>query len=40
MSIVYPFVLNFGVSGEVTIDGAADAKRLRPSGVINFDRGM
>lgn len=39
MSIVYPFVLNFGVSGEVTIDGAADAKRLRPSGVINFDRG-
>jgi hypothetical protein len=39
MSIVYPFVLNFGVSGEVTIDGSADAKRLRPSGVINFDRG-
>ena len=36
---MYPFVLNFGVSGEVEVNGAADPVLIRPSGVINFERG-
>jgi len=39
LSAVYPFVLNFGVSGEVEVNGAADPVLIRPSGVINFERG-
>ena len=39
MSIVYPFVLNFGVSGELTLDGVIDAGLLRPNGSLLFDRG-
>ena len=39
LSAVYPFVLNFGVSGEVEINGVADPVLIRPSGVINFERG-
>jgi hypothetical protein len=39
LSAVYPFVLNFGVSGEVEVNGAADPRLIRPSGVINFERG-
>ena len=37
LSAVYPFVLNFGVSGEVEVNGAADPVLIRPSGVINFE---
>jgi len=39
MSVVYPFVLNFGVSGELTLDGVIDAGLLRPNGSLLFDRG-
>jgi hypothetical protein len=39
LSAVYPFVLNFGVSGEVEVNGAADPALIRPSGVVNFERG-
>ena len=39
MSVVYPFVLNFGVSGELTLDGPVDPGALRPSGLLQFDRG-
>lgn len=39
LSAVYPFVLNFGVSGEVEVNGAADPVLIRPSGVISFERG-
>lgn len=36
---VYPFVLNFGLAGHVDLFGAADAARLRPSGIVTFDSG-
>ena len=36
---VYPFVLNFGINGEVEISGPANATGLRPSGTIQFDSG-
>lgn len=39
LSAVYPFVLNFGVSGEVVVNGAADPILIRPSGAISFERG-
>jgi hypothetical protein len=39
LSAVYPFVLNFGVSGEVEVNGVADPALIRPSGVVNFERG-
>jgi len=39
MSVVYPFVLNFGVAGELTIDGYVDAGQLKPSGTLQFERG-
>jgi hypothetical protein len=39
LSAVYPFVLNFGVGGEVEVNGAADPVLIRPSGAINFERG-
>lgn len=39
MSVVYPFVLNFGVSGELTLDGAVDSDYLRPNGTLQFERG-
>jgi hypothetical protein len=39
LSAVYPFVLNFGVSGEVEMNGVADPALIRPSGVVNFERG-
>ena len=39
LSAVYPFVLNFGVSGEVEVNGLADPALIRPSGVVNFERG-
>jgi hypothetical protein len=36
---VYPFVLNFGINGEVEISGPANATGVRPSGTIQFDSG-
>ena len=39
MSVVYPFVLNFGVAGELTIDGYVDAGHLKPNGTLQFERG-
>ena len=39
LSAVYPFVLNFGISGEVEVNGAADPALIRPSGVVMFERG-
>lgn len=39
ISVVYPFVMNFGVSGEITLDGAVDANAIKPNGSLYFDRG-
>jgi hypothetical protein len=39
MSVVYPFVLNFGVAGELTIDGYVDVGNLKPNGTLQFERG-
>jgi len=37
---VYPFVLNFGIAGDVEITGPAnDVANLKPAGVIQFDSG-
>ena len=36
---VYPFVLNFGINGEVEVSGPANATGVRPSGTIQFDSG-
>jgi hypothetical protein len=36
---VYPFVLNFGISGEISLEGYADPALLRPSGAIEFTSG-
>ena len=36
---MYPFVLSFGLAGQVDVVGAADPARLRPSGVVTFDSG-
>jgi len=39
MSVVYPFVMNFGVTGELTLDGAVNANAIKPNGSLQFDRG-
>ena len=36
---VYPFMMTFNVSGQVKINGPADAKRLQLQGVIKLDSG-
>ena len=36
---VYPFVLNFGIAGDIEINGVVDAEELSPSGIIRFDSG-
>ena len=36
---VYPFVLNFGIAGDVEINGVVDPEELSPSGIIRFDSG-
>lgn len=34
LRVVYPVVLNFGVSGELELNGKADIERLQPSGSV------
>jgi hypothetical protein len=36
---VYPFVLNFGIAGDIEINGVVDPEELSPSGIIRFDSG-
>lgn len=36
---VYPFVINFGIQGEIELEGYADPSALRPSGAIEFTSG-
>jgi hypothetical protein len=39
MRAVYPFVLNFKLSGEIELNGAADPAALQPSGTVMFESG-
>ena len=36
---VYPFVLNFGVAGEVELNGLLDQDKVEPAGILRFDSG-
>ncbi|EXC20797.1 hypothetical protein L484_007379 [Morus notabilis] len=39
LRIVYPLILNFGVSGELELDGLADPKWIQPKGILTFENG-
>lgn len=39
MRAVYPFVLNFKLSGEVELNGPLDPASLQPAGVVLFESG-
>jgi len=36
---IYPFVLNFGIAGEVELNGLMDQEHIVPLGVLRFDSG-
>lgn len=39
LRIVYPLILNFGVSGELELNGLAHPKGIRPKGILTFENG-
>lgn len=39
MRAIYPFVLNFGIAGDLEINGPVDPMEVRPSGSIRLDSG-
>lgn len=39
MRAIYPFVLNFGIAGDLEINGQVDPMEVRPSGSIRLDSG-
>ncbi|KAF7817205.1 uncharacterized protein G2W53_031174 [Senna tora] len=39
LKIVYPLILNFGVSGELELNGLADPKWIKPRGILAFENG-
>ncbi|KAM6592238.1 hypothetical protein CsatA_014843 [Cannabis sativa] len=39
LRIVYPLILNFGVSGELELNGLAHPKRIQPKGILTFENG-
>ncbi|PON53076.1 hypothetical protein PanWU01x14_204560 [Parasponia andersonii] len=39
LRIVYPLILNFGVSGELELNGLAHPKWIRPKGILMFGNG-
>lgn len=39
LRIVYPLILNFGVSGELELNGLADPKWIQPKGILTFENG-
>lgn len=39
LRLVYPLILNFAVSGEVELNGAAHPKLIKPKGVLSFENG-
>uniref|UniRef100_A0A6N2NHD1 Translocation and assembly module TamB C-terminal domain-containing protein n=1 Tax=Salix viminalis TaxID=40686 RepID=A0A6N2NHD1_SALVM len=39
LRVVYPLILNFGVSGEIELNGLAHPKWIKPKGVLTFENG-
>jgi len=39
LKIVYPLILNFGVSGELELNGLAHTKWIKPRGILTFENG-
>jgi hypothetical protein len=39
LRVVYPFFLNFGVSGELELNGVADPLLIKPKGTVQFENG-
>lgn len=39
LRVVYPLILNFGVSGEIDLNGLAHPKWIQPKGVLTFENG-
>ncbi|KAK7384787.1 hypothetical protein VNO78_30489 [Psophocarpus tetragonolobus] len=39
LKIVYPLILNFGVSGELELNGLAHPKLIKPRGILTFENG-
>ncbi|XP_040865035.1 protein TIC236, chloroplastic isoform X2 [Glycine max] len=39
LKIVYPLILNFGVSGELELNGQAHPKWIKPRGILSFENG-
>ncbi|KAG4931195.1 hypothetical protein AAZX31_17G191800 [Glycine max] len=39
LKIVYPLILNFGVSGELELNGPAHPKWIKPRGILTFENG-
>lgn len=39
LRVAYPFFLNFGVSGELELNGIADPLLIKPRGTILFENG-
>lgn len=39
LKIVYPLILNFGVSGELELNGLAHPKWIKPRGILTFENG-
>ncbi|KAK7410301.1 hypothetical protein VNO78_00981 [Psophocarpus tetragonolobus] len=39
LKIVYPLILNFGISGELELNGIAHPKYIKPRGILAFENG-
>ncbi|MFQ6645185.1 hypothetical protein Gotur_018854, partial [Gossypium turneri] len=39
LSIVYPLILNFAISGELELNGQAHPKWIKPKGILTFENG-
>lgn len=39
LRIVYPLILNFGVRGELELNGLAHPKWIQPKGILTFENG-
>lgn len=39
LKVVYPLILNFGVSGELELNGLAHPKWIKPRGILTFENG-
>ena len=39
LRIVYPLILNYGVSGELELNGLAHPKQIQPKDILRFENG-